>query len=60
MLSRVLLTLVSLVAGIAFGVAFRNDLPVVSVLIFLFFLVVAGFCLSGTEESWNKWFGWLT
>jgi hypothetical protein len=60
MLSRLLLTLVSVIAGIGFGGMFWNELPVVSVLVFAFFLVIAGFCLCGTQEEWNKWFGWLT
>lgn len=60
MLNRFLLALVSVIAGVMLGGKFWSELPVVSVLIFVFFLVVAGFCLCGTRENWDKWFGWLT
>ena len=54
-------TVVSAIAGGVLGLTFwLYSMPVLCLFTIGFFVLITAFCAFGSQESWDRWFWWLT
>jgi hypothetical protein len=60
-MGRLIPIIVSAVAGGALGLTFwLHGMPVLSLFTIGLFVVITAFSAFGSQESWDRWFWWLT